>query len=115
MTWAVNGLFSFSPKFWAVTSLDPAAYFQDAPTLSGSSLSDKLDILLRERGLAAVADRIGETWMMTMPGYIGFGATNPLTVYFSYDKETSELVLLVLEVRFVGKECQKITYFGLDP
>lgn len=93
--------FAYSPKHWALTSIDPQAYFQDALALANVSLSEKLDMLLRERGMVAVAEKIGDSWMMTMPNYLGFGATNPLTVYFCYDKESSELVLLVLEVECI--------------
>jgi len=33
-----------------------------------------------------------------MPGYFGFKGINPLTVHFCYDKSSSGLLLVILEV-----------------
>jgi DUF1365 family protein len=91
-------IFAYSPSFFALTSLSPESYLQDGPTYKGVSMLRKLHVLLHERGMSAAANRLGEIWTMTMPGYFGFRGINPLTVHFCYDKSSSCLLLVVLEV-----------------
>jgi hypothetical protein len=91
-------VFAFNPTTWTLTALSQQSYLQDGSRFAHLTLSSKLDVLLRERQLHSIADAIGESWVMTMPGYLGFRGINPLTVYFSYDKISSNLILVVLEV-----------------
>lgn len=93
-----NLIFAYSPSFPTLTSLSPESYLQDGHAYKGMSMLRKLDNLLHERGMSAVANRLGEIWTMTMPGYFGFKGINPLTVHFCYDKSSSGLLLVILEV-----------------
>lgn len=76
----------------------PESYLQDDRLHRGLSISQKLDDLIRERLGAASADRLGDSWMLTMPSYLGFVGINPLTVHYCYDKTSHGLYLTILEV-----------------
>jgi DUF1365 family protein len=59
------------------------------------SIKDKLVQILQERGYDG--SLLEDTWMMTMPSFLGWAGINPLTVYFCY-KSTGEYWITVLEV-----------------
>lgn len=92
-------IFAFTRNHWRLTALSPESYLQDDQLHRGLTISQKLDSLVRERLGVASADRLGDSWMLTMPSYLGFVGINPLTVHYCYDKSSHELYLTILEVR----------------
>ncbi|CAA7262082.1 unnamed protein product [Cyclocybe aegerita] len=83
-------IFGYGGIWGRIVGLRSKPYLTTQP----GTIRNKLEMLLGERGLANV---FTDTWMMTMPAFMGFEGINPLTVYFCYD-EKEEFCLVVLEI-----------------
>jgi DUF1365 family protein len=84
-------IFGYGGLHGRLVGLRPDPYLEARP---GLTIQAKLRRILDVRGYT---DLIEDSWMLTMPSYLGFEGINPLTVYFCY-KPGGEFWLVVLEV-----------------
>ncbi|TFY73123.1 hypothetical protein EWM64_g10889 [Hericium alpestre] len=88
-------LFSYNGKFFSVLGLRASNYlYRDHKE---KSIRAKLVKTLERLGVSDAAELAG-VWMMTMPRYLGWNATNALTVYYCYKKGEDKLWVAVFEV-----------------
>jgi DUF1365 family protein len=82
------------PGVWGrICGLRPETYLGNSYHDS-RTIREKLVELLKPSDM-----QLGEVWMMTMPSLLGFEGINPLTVYFCYEKDNTDVWGLVLEVQ----------------
>ena len=84
-------LFGYGALLGRLTGLSPPAYL----AASARSIKEKLLGVLEAQGYPRGI--LGDAWMLTMPGYLGFEGINPLTTYYCYDPQ-DRLFAVVLEV-----------------
>ncbi|KAJ3829997.1 hypothetical protein F5878DRAFT_601842 [Lentinula raphanica] len=73
-------LFGYNKRWRSLCSLTSNPYLFP----SSMAISHKITALLQKGGYQDVLDGPTETWMLSMPSYLGFEGINPLTVYFLY-------------------------------
>ena len=91
----LNGyLFSYGGAICRITGLRASGYlYEDGG--KEKSIRIKLVRVLEDFGIHD-AISMSDAWIMTMPSYLGYEGTNPLTVYFCY--MDGRLWTIVLEV-----------------
>ncbi|KAF4586372.1 hypothetical protein EYR38_010648 [Pleurotus pulmonarius] len=91
-------LFGYGGLFGRLTGLRPDPYLTAGGSKgSGSTIHERLIQVLTPR-FANAAALLEDSWMMTMPSFLGFEGINPLTVYFCYNS-AGNFWLCILEVR----------------
>ncbi|KAG6909169.1 hypothetical protein DXG01_001796 [Tephrocybe rancida] len=97
-------VFGYGGRWGRLTGLRSNPYFADIAQGGGppKTIREKLEDLLTERGYLRTSrkTRVVDSWMLTMPNYVGFEGINPLTVYFCYQAEGLWLVILEIHNTF---------------
>ncbi|KAF4586360.1 hypothetical protein EYR38_010636 [Pleurotus pulmonarius] len=91
-------IFGYGGLFGRLTGLRPDPYLTADRTNGNnhSTIHEKLIQVLTPR-FANAAELLGDSWMMSMPSFLGFEGMKPLTVYFCY-KPTGEFWLCIFEI-----------------
>ncbi|KAF8654778.1 hypothetical protein AX16_003433 [Volvariella volvacea WC 439] len=93
-------VFGYNRLWSSITCLRPNPYLfpRSMGKAKQPTIASKLEDLLEERGYLSDGTRLLDTWIMTMPSFLGFEGINPLTVYFVYRYGDEKLWLVVLEI-----------------
>lgn len=95
-------LFGYGGRWGRLTGVRTNPYLADVVNSVGVPLTirEKLNELLMERDYIGPRNKtlLDDSWMLTMPNYLGFEGINPLTVYFCYKTGATALWLVILEV-----------------
>ncbi|KAF4568244.1 hypothetical protein EYR40_010358 [Pleurotus pulmonarius] len=90
-------LFGYGGLFGRFTGLRPDPYLTAGGSKgNGSTIHGRLIQVLLPR-FANAAELLVDSWMMTMPSFLGFEGINPLTVYFCYNS-AGNFWLCILEI-----------------
>jgi len=92
-------LFGYGTIWNRVTGLRASAYLHDSGK-DKRSIRDKLVDILNRHGQNG--EDLDDSWLMTVPSFLGIEGINPLTVHFCYRRGNSKLWIVALEVCVIG-------------